>query len=540
MNIKLLTLIFLSVSIFLEVKVVDCRKEINEYAAYLKQVMNHMCYNLSHFKLEYLSLRNEKNDIVRINDILNQKVSNVDKLIITYYYIVDLINYLFIEVLQLFTEHLKIIIDVCEKLYENNLFENATYCTIVLLNTAKNSNLMFDYLYKAITFIDYLDINSVCVKSIVRSKTVVNEIYTVKNYTSSMKSTEMLNYINNDKSINILVAKEDYKEIYNFVNKVVDTTDNFFKNNFNVINNTIKINLQENYFNEYKTTRCKINFVNFISEKLNVYCLTTIDKYYFNIGFHQFINPNITGLTPPQNIEFLQDKAIEVLNTLFREGNWKLLDHISIINYDDIITTNRIIRDPVNNSNFNIKKKYFTHLLRCRYTEVLKNYNTYISAIIQTCRNQINSNNIDGIKDCTIRFIDAVKDSKNMFKYMLSALNKLKAVFIWDSNYKSNSSLITIYDILSKFFHKIENFLNLTPSDFLNVSNDDIKLKANVFFFDFQRERKLFNQMITTGNEYMKQYCSIKGGVIDKNQLLKSWNEIVMSSNTGSLMIDVV
>ncbi|XP_050522628.1 uncharacterized protein LOC126895142 [Daktulosphaira vitifoliae] len=529
-NIKLLTSIIFSISIFHEVILVDCKK--NEYTTYLKEVIHHVRFHIRLLNLKNLSLRTENDDIISIEGVLNHIINDFNKLVITYYNIVDVINYLFIEVLQIFTEHMKIIIDVCENYYKNNLLRNATYCTTVLLNTAKNSNLMFNYLYKAITFIDCLDVNSVWTKS-VRPKTVIDEIYIVQNYTFLMKTAEMLNYVDSDENINIPVVKKDYKEINNFVNKVIEITDNFSRNNITIINNTIKCNLQEKYCNEYKSNMYENNFVDYVSEKFNVYCIKTINKYYFDMGFNELLKPYSAQLTPPQITKFPQDKAIKILNTLFHEGNWNLLNHISIISYNEIITLNRIIRDPIDYTNFYLKKKYFTQLIRCRFTEVLKNYNTNMSAVIHILRNEIIKNNLDNIKECTIRFFDAVKESKEMFKYMLLALDKLKATSIWEVMYHSYACLTQTYDILSNFLSKIEQ-LNLTKYDFLNLSIDDIKLNAYNFLFDFQKTRISFNQMVFHGCDFVKQHCFIKGGVLEKNQLLKSWKDIVLSANTNN------
>ncbi|XP_050535519.1 uncharacterized protein LOC126902314 isoform X4 [Daktulosphaira vitifoliae] len=342
-----------------------------------------------------------------------------------------------------------------------------------------------------------------------------------------MKTSEMLNYVNNDKSINILVAIEDYTEINNFINKVIEITDNFFKNNNTIINSMLRFNMQKNYYDEYITNNYVINFVDFVSEKLNNYCLKTIENYYFNIGFNQLLNPYTAELKPPQHTDFPQESAIQILNTLFREGNWELLNHISIISYDEIITTERIIRDPVDEFNFNLKKKYFTQLIRCRYTEVLKNYNTYISAIIQICRNELNDRNLDGVIDYIIQFFDAVKDSKEMFTYMLLALDKLKATSIWEVMYNSHACLSQTYDLLSNLFPKIEQ-LNLTQSDFLNLSTDDMILIANNFLFNFQRARKQFDLKFTEGNIHFGQRCLFKEDFLSKNELLKSWQDIVL------------
>ncbi|XP_050549046.1 uncharacterized protein LOC126910479 [Daktulosphaira vitifoliae] len=402
MNIELLILIILTKSIFFGVGIVDCRVDSKEYKSYFIQVTHNLRFQLTMMNLEHLSVKVENDKIISIEEVLNYNLVYLNELSQTYYIIVDLINYLFVEVLQIFTEHLKIILDDCKCFFEINSFENAIYCTVILLNAAKNSNMMFEYLYKSITFIDYLDVKSALKKTFIHPKLVVEEIYTVKHYTFLMEVSDMHNYVNNEGSIKIEEAKEDYYKIMNFANKVVSITHDFFKNNVSIINNTMMFNLRENYYYEYTNNKYDINFIDFINKNLNDYCKKTINNYYSKIGFHQLLNPNTPELSPPQNIGFPQYKIIKNLNILFREGNWNLLNHIRIIIDDELITTNRIIRDTVDDFNFNLKKKYFTQLLRCRYTEVLRNYNTYMSAVIQTCKREKRNANLNNYKDCII------------------------------------------------------------------------------------------------------------------------------------------
>ncbi|XP_050526088.1 uncharacterized protein LOC126896934 [Daktulosphaira vitifoliae] len=372
---------------------------------------------------------------------------------------------------------------------------------------------MFEDLYKAITFIDYLDMKLLNI-SLTLPKTVVEEIYTVKHYTYKMKTSEIINYVNNDESFNIEKAKEDYEEINNFVNNVVAITREFFKNNINIINNARELNLREHYYGQYITNSCNMEFVDFISENLNNYYLKTIDDYYFKIGFYELLHPSIAELTPPQNNNFPQNRAIEVLNTLFHEGNWERLKHIRIIVDDKIITTNRIIRDTVNDFNFSLKKKYFTLMMRCRYTEILKNYNTYMISVVKSCKNEKIKSNLKGFLDCINNFLDAVHDSKKMFKNMLIALDILKDESIWDIKGHAHSSLNKIYNLLSNFFTIIEQ-LTSTKQNLINISfNTLIKRKFTLRIRDLKDLR-----------------CSIE--VLEKKELLKLWETEVMLFNSN-------
>ncbi|XP_050526072.1 uncharacterized protein LOC126896921 isoform X2 [Daktulosphaira vitifoliae] len=295
MNIGLLTLFFFTKSISFEDGLVDCKiNDVDfrkEYTTYFKQVMNHM--QVQHLNLEHVSIRIENDKLININEVIKYKLYDICEYLKIYYHIIDLINYLFADVLQKFTEHLKIIIDNCKHFFEENSFENAIYCTVVLLNAAKNSNMMFEYLYKAITFIDYLDMKLVN-SSLIHRKTVVEEIYTVKHYTYQMKTSEIINYVNNDGSIKIKEVKEDYNDINNFVDKVVAITREFFKNYVIIINSANDMNIREKYYCEYYSNNCNMKLVDFISEKLKNYYLQTITDYYLKIGFHELLHPSTT------------------------------------------------------------------------------------------------------------------------------------------------------------------------------------------------------------------------------------------------------
>ncbi|XP_050525529.1 uncharacterized protein LOC126896634 [Daktulosphaira vitifoliae] len=531
MKIELLILMFFIKSITFEVGLVDCKiynaDLQKQYITYFKQVMNHLRNQIIKSNLYHISIRSENDKIMSIQETLKNRFYGINYSIKIYYIIVELINYLFIEGLKQFTEHLMIIIDNCEHFLKKNLFQIAIYCIVVLLNAVKKSNEMFEYLYKAITFIDYLDMKILNI-SLIHRKTVVEEIYTVKNYTYKMKTSEIINYVNNDESFKIEKAKEDYKEINNFVNNIVVITREFFKNNINIINNTRELNLREYYYGKYITNDYNMEFVDFISENLNNYYLKTIDDYYFKIGFYELLHPSTADLIPPQKNIFPQYRAIEVLNTLFHKGNWELLKHIRIIVDDEIITTNRIIRDTVNDFNFSLKNKYFTLMMRCRYTEILKNYNTYMSAVLQICKNEKIKSNLKDFVDCIINFLEAVHDSKEMFKNMLIALDILKAESIWDIKCYAHTSLTHTYNLLTIFLLEIEQLM-LTRDRIVNLSLNEVELISDELLLHIVKTKYNFNQNIHKLSRFINQRCSIE--VLEKYQLIKSWMNEVMLLN---------
>ncbi|XP_050549008.1 uncharacterized protein LOC126910461 [Daktulosphaira vitifoliae] len=529
MNIELLTLIFFTKNVFFEVGLVNCFVDPTKYTLYFKQVTCHVCHQLKKLNLEHFSLLIEDDNVISIKDVIETDFNFIHDLTPLYYIVVNLINYLFAQVLEIFNEHLKIIVDVCEYSYENNLFENAIYCTVVLLNTTKNSNMMFEYLYESIRFIDYLDVKLGLSRSLRYPKTIIEEIYTVKNYIFLMKTSEMLNYVDNDGSIKTQEAKQDCNEINNFFNKVVAITNEIFIFDNTITNRSEKINFREEYYGEYITNMYQMNFVDFVREKLYGYCLKTIDNYYFKIGFDVLLNPNTAELIPPQNYNFIQNKSIKILNTLFHEGKWNLLNYIRIKVDEKTITVNRIVRDTVDNFNFNLKKKYFTQLIRCKYNELLKNYNTYMSAVIRSCRYE--NQNLNGLKDCIIRFLCEVKNSKEMFKYMLLALDKLKSASIWEVTRNSYACLKQTYDLLRNFFPDIEH-LSLTSNDFSDLSPAEQKLKANDFLLNFQKARHKFNRVFIEGRFSINEFCLIDGEFLKKNDLLLSWKIMAMYDNT--------
>ncbi|XP_050549007.1 uncharacterized protein LOC126910460 isoform X2 [Daktulosphaira vitifoliae] len=531
MTLRFLTLILFIINIFLGVGIVNCFITQKEYAIYFKEVTKYISDKLTKINLEHISVSISKDEIISIEDALKYKTENNNELLIKYNIIVDFLNYLFSKELQNFTEHLKIISDDCDIFFKENSFENATYCTIGLFNAAKNSNLMFEYLYKAIIFIDYLDVKLVLRNSI-HPKTIVEEIYTVKNYIFLMKTREIYNYVNNAGNIKIEVLLKDFIEINNFVDKIVAITDSINKKNVTIINSRTEFNLRIKYYGEYINNKYVMNFADFVREKLYHYCSETINNIHLKIGFNQLLNPTIPELMPPQNSN--QNEAIKALNTLFREGDWKLLNHIKIIIDDEIITTNQITRDTVDDFNFNMKRKYFTQLIRCRYTEILKKYDIYMSAVIQICKYE-KSNNLNNFVNCTLQFFEMVNDSKDMFKYMLLALDKLQASYIWEVMYNSYACLTQTYNLLSKFFSEIEN-LNFRKNDFINLSIDEQERMVTKFLINFQSARKDFTLKIKDGLNSVNECCLIDGEILNKKQLISSWESIVSSTNNNNTL----
>ncbi|XP_050549006.1 uncharacterized protein LOC126910460 isoform X1 [Daktulosphaira vitifoliae] len=532
MTLRFRTLILFIINIFLGISTVDCFIKQKEYIIYFNEVTNYISDQLKKINLEYVLVSISKDKIISIKEALKYKTENKNELLIKYNIIVDLLNYLFSKELQNFTEHLKIISDDCDIFFKENSFKNATYCTVGLLNAAKNSNLMFEYLYKAIIFIDYLDVKLVLRNSI-HPKTIVEEIYTVKNYTFLMKTPEIYNYVNNAGNIKIEVLLKDYIEINNFVNKIAAITDSFNNNNVTIINSRKEFNLRVKYYGEYINNNYIMNFADFVREKLYLYCSETIYDFYEKIGFNQLLYPNIPELMPPQNTN--QNEAIKALNTLFRKGDWKLLNHIRITIDDEIITTNQITRDTVDDFNFNMKRKYFTQLIRCRYTEILKKYNIYMSAVIQICKYEKSNKEFNNFVNCILQFFEMVNDSKEMFKHMLLALDKLQASYIWEVMYNSYACLTQTYNLLSKFFSEIEN-LNFRKNDFINLSIDEQERMVTKFLINFQSARKDFTLKIKDGLNSVNECCLIDGEILNKKQLISSWESIVSSTNNNNTL----
>ncbi|XP_050520422.1 uncharacterized protein LOC126893913 isoform X2 [Daktulosphaira vitifoliae] len=260
--------------------------------------------------------------------------------------------------------------------------------------------------------------------------------------------------------------------------------------------------------------------------KLNLFYIETIEIWYKNLGFKQFLNPNTPEFIPPMNSAVNQYDGIKVLNILRQENGWKTMNHINIIYNGKQYTVDCVMKDPIDHMNFQIKKEHVTQLLRCRYTEIMKNYHVLLSAILFLCNKYTRC--ID--YNCIIKLFDSFNKSIKMLEGLNRVLITLKKYSIWNLYLCSHSSLLKILKWIEDFIYLSKNneFSNVNFYD--NQGHRKID-KINKLLKIFLNVRKKFYLDLNGDIGKLNIRCSIKNPFYDKNKII---NELNCSASTSN------
>lgn len=220
---------------------------------------------------------------------------------------------------------------------------------------------------------------------------------------------------------------------------------------------------------------------------------------------------------PPKDENIDQELGITTLNTLIRVGNWSSLSHIDV-KYDNLkISAERVLRDLVTDHNFHLKKQYFNQMVRCRFLEVILNYNTLFSTLSVECRNEKFVNLISYVK-CVVRLFEVLNDTINMFGYMLTIIEKLRLSSVWSAN-KTCSSLYTAKKWIQIYVRNLKND-NLIRDTFVNKPDVNIHELADEYLKIFQLSRTSFVKTFFNQKYSKSNHCCIEGFMLYKRDLI--------------------
>ncbi|XP_050544942.1 uncharacterized protein LOC126907596 [Daktulosphaira vitifoliae] len=492
---------------------VDCKINQTAYLNYLTNVIDHMFIQngwMSMKNLYFDSIRNLSDP-----DLIMQKFDRYNILGI-FYNIVQNLNYRYNEILLRFVELLNINVDICLNFFEANLMDKFSYCSFLLEKAIKNSLIMFESLYNAITFISYIYFNLKHFKFDILDLqnnlfAAVDDIYEIKNH-------KYLKIIRNE---HLYGSIQEFLDIKEFIDDVYKIANNFFENNKSIINNAEKVNVKvicemeySSYINDFPS------FVSFMYHKINLFYTETIKNNYEDLGFIQLINPIDHKFKPPKDKTINQELGITILNSLFNEGNWASFSQIDI-KFDDLkISAKHVIRDLATDHNFHLKKHYFTQMVRCRFFEVLLNYNTLLSALKQLCITLKNENNY--VK-CVTCLFDAINDTVTMFDFMLTIIEKIKLSSIWQPN-KSYSDLQSTHKLIYNYVVELRT-KNVLRDKFVNNPEVNIEKLADDYIKNVENTRYKFIKMLNTLKNPKRNRCFLDGLLINKKNVVIKFQE---------------
>ncbi|XP_050520415.1 uncharacterized protein LOC126893908 [Daktulosphaira vitifoliae] len=480
------------------------------YKNYIKTVICHIHSKIQLNEMLNLKSNNNTNNTVVLIEF--QSGTNMHDFSENYSNTISILNFKYTEILKTFLNYLDFILRKCKQFHDENLWENFICCITSLVEEVKNSNTMLDYLYNAMKYISDIDVRYVF-KGHNVPNAIVDEIdffkQLVLQYTSETVSFD-LNSLPHLKD-----SETKFKNLNEFYAVASETVNIMFQNN-NLIDTFIETNSITNQITECSNKNDSY-LVYLTCSNLNAFYNETIDMWYKNLGFDLFFNPIIPKFTPPLDPKINQNDGIKVLNILRQESGWKTMNHIKIIYNGKSFSVDFIMKDEINNINFRVKKEHIIQLLRCRYTEIIKNYDIIVSAILHIC--QINAHR--HYHNCLVELFDSLNKSKTMFNGLKSAITTLNESSIWSFNVNSQSNLQKIFDWAKDFLNLLNN------NEFSKDKNEynEIPITENVekILKNFLIFRDIFYRELRNDTSHMSERCVLENSYLEKFKLINDF-----------------
>ncbi|XP_050545941.1 uncharacterized protein LOC126908097 [Daktulosphaira vitifoliae] len=500
-----------------------------DYRNYIKTVINHICSHIESNEILNLKLIQDSNSAIGIEEF-SKPETNYHNFKTNYFYTISLLNFKYTEILKNFLDYIDVILQKCKQFHERNLEENFICCVTSLVEEVKNSKIMFENLHNAMNFFSYIDVRFVFQGSTVPN-VINNEINFFLKYVLQKISENSRLDLNRHFDLNCLPNFHDSEMNFMSLNEFRTVASKIINNlyqNSNIIDNSIKNNSTIIQINEDDSY-----FVYLTCSKLKSFYNKNIEIWYKKLGFEKFFNPKTPELIPPVDPNININVAIKALNILRQESGWKTMEHINIVYNEKLFSVDSIMKDPIDNKNFQIKKEHVTQLLRCRYTEIIINYNIILRVILYLCNIYANNFNYN----CLIKFFDSFNKSKIMFEGLHTALMTIQKKSLWSFTFWSPSNL-------QKILKWVNNFLCLLNNkeffqDIFNNKNKkfkeiiDNKLK---YFLNFRR--KCFN-CLSTESRKMKSRCNMKKPFYDLSKLIKYFKSSKNTMNIPTFQLSI-
>ncbi|XP_050544389.1 uncharacterized protein LOC126907274 isoform X3 [Daktulosphaira vitifoliae] len=210
------------------------------------------------------------------------------------------------------------------------------------------------------------------------------------------------------------------------------------------------------------------------------------------------INYNIPSLVPPLDDPNNPGQRIAAMNILIDEINWDSLTGISIQESYQTISLSRVLRDPVDNYNFHLKKIYIIVLFRCKILEVLTEYTSYLTVILQLFGEEKKDLEfaINHVKyvESVYKFFDTVKRTQEFFNNINTAIMNLKKSSIW-SQKQADSLLSPIEKLINDYFVLL-NKKSLLRDDFFHIENSDMEIIVHKYLSDIKLVRNMLSSKL--------------------------------------------
>ncbi|XP_050520413.1 uncharacterized protein LOC126893906 [Daktulosphaira vitifoliae] len=442
-------LILISIVIF-SMKSAETKQSLNyrkDYRNYVNTVVHHIRSHIRSNEMQNLKLKHDFNNHINIEEAFKPDNYMNDSMY-NYNITISLLNFKYTRILKTFLNYVDIILRKCKQFQYSYLWENLIFCVTSLIEEVKNSKTMFENLYNAMKYINIMDVRYVFKGTIV-ANVIIDEIDFFKQFVLQ-KIPETISFDFNSLQ-NLIDSETNLKNLNEFYIEASEKVNNMFLYSI-IIDPFVNTNSTTNPIKESSNDN-DLYLVNLTCSNLNAFYNETIEIWYKNLGFEEFLNPKIPKFIPPIDLHINQNDGIKALNILRQESGWKTMNHILIIYNGKQFSVDFIMKDEINNINFRVKKEHVIQLLRCRYTEIMKNYEILLSTLVHICNKSVPPL----YQNCLIELFDSLNKSKRMFDGLNMAINTLNSSSIWSLSNHSHSSLQKILKWNTDFLNLLKN-----------------------------------------------------------------------------------
>ncbi|XP_050547387.1 uncharacterized protein LOC126909062 [Daktulosphaira vitifoliae] len=490
--------------------------------------------SLNHIRVQNGWNSIQQTEIKREHLIINTKsftsdIIDENNFIQKLYFITCLLNCEYYNTMKIFSVMLRFVLNKCEINIFNNQNSQLKYCTRLIINIFNRSINMFKEMLKAAKYLDKIDLRIIN-SPILNIKTIDSEINYFYTYAIKLSNISLLDLSSTDSWVHT------FKSINDFYETAKLAISNLYKNRKVCGTEDKSSILSKIYYNDkmVKLEEDSNDYINDIYKDLELYFSGRIENCYSKLGFEKLEGTYTFKYIHSERKIYGHNEGIDLCNHYISQPGWKSLQHIAVkteftngksLNFKDIICS-------VDKKNYYFVRSCLALILRCRYIEILRNFNIMLGHIVNVCKyeNKIN---------CAVKLYETLMTSDDMFQILSVALTTLRD-YNKDKKYRDQEKLIEevveyfidyLNDVRKKYF---------SPSLFTNNGLYEAQTflvdVAHVQSLDLQAKLKDIIQFSTTYCKISK--CESDIDIITTFKRLIQTNDLTVYSTNYHSMCD--
>lgn len=264
-----------------------------EYFNYIHAVIQHLQSQVGWHSMQHIRITNDKRTTsLSIVELLALDLKNHKNVIDMYNKIVELVNYRYAEILKTIIFQMTYVTYECYNFNQIHSYENFVYCILSLQEVLNYSETLFENLYAALTFLSLIDVKIVSKRYVNYSNYIVDTLYYVKEYASSMEIGNYSTYLDGNGVLMIKKALNILESIVDFCQRTKQKLIEIPPKNTNVI---IRSTIECDYEQIYKEHYAGEDFVSFMSMRIMTFMDDAQKNDFMDLGFLQLMCPTSIG-----------------------------------------------------------------------------------------------------------------------------------------------------------------------------------------------------------------------------------------------------